>query len=176
MNDNDGYAAIHQSPTRQHRGTAVFAGRRYDCALGRSGVRRDKREGDGATPAGRYPIRRVLYRADRLTLPPLAFGSAPITSDDGWCDDPASPLYNLPVRHPFSGSAEHLWRDDALYDIVAILGHNDRPPIPGLGSAIFLHVAESDYAATAGCVALRQADLLDLLTVSGLQGLEIFVP
>ena len=176
MNDNDGYAAIHPSPTQLHRGTLCFAGRRYVCALGRSGVRRDKREGDGATPAGRYPIRRILYRSDKIELPPMAFASAAIAPDVGWCDDPSSVSYNLPVRHPFHGGAEQLWRADNLYDIVAVLGHNDAPVLPGHGSAIFLHVAEPGYAATAGCVALRREDLLDVLTASGLIGLDIFAP
>ena len=116
------------------------------------------------TPAGLWPIRGVLFRADKLTLPPLPYQTAAIRPDDGWCDDPASALYNRPVQHPFPGSAEHLWRDDDLYDVVVVLGHNDDPPVAGLGSAIFMHIATAAYAPTAGCVAMHKDDLLALLT------------
>ena len=173
MNDNDGYAAVHPVAGQLHRGTVLFAGRQFACALGRAGVSSDKHEGDGATPTGRYPIRRILYRADKIILPPMSFSLAPIDPGDGWCDDADHPLYNRQVRHPFSGSAEHMWRSDGLYDIVAVLGHNDAPPLPGRGSAIFLHVADGNYAPTAGCVALIQADLLDLLMMPGLMGLDV---
>ena len=143
-------------------------GRRWRCALGRGGVRHDKREGDGATPVGRFPMRRLLYRRDRFATPPAtALPCAAIARDDGWCDDPADPDYNWPVRLPYPASHEHLWREDGLYDVVVVLGHNDDPPVPGLGSAIFLHVARPDYGPTEGCVALALNDLLDLLRDCG---------
>ncbi len=141
-----------------------LAGKRlYRCALGRSGIRRDKREGDGATPAGRFPLRRVLYRADRLPRPETALDVAAISPEDGWCDDPDDPLYNRPVRLPYPGRHERLWRRDGLYDVIVVLGHNDAPPVPGAGSAIFLHVAAPDYAPTEGCIALARDDLLKVL-------------
>jgi len=135
----------------------------FRCALGRGGVRAAKREGDGATPAGTFPLRRVLYRADRLAAPRTGLDVAAIARDDGWCDDPADPLYNCPVRLPFAAGHEKLWRDDALYDVIVVLGHNDDPPVPGAGSAIFLHVARPDYGPTEGCVALALDDLLVVL-------------
>jgi L,D-peptidoglycan transpeptidase YkuD (ErfK/YbiS/YcfS/YnhG family) len=137
--------------------------RTVKCALGYAGLSADKHEGDGATPIGRFPLRRILYLADRLTLPPLALPAAAIEPGDGWCDDPASPDYNRQVRLPITASHEHLWRIDNLYDIVVVLGHNDDPPIPGAGSAIFLHVARDDYRPTEGCVAIARDDLLALL-------------
>jgi L,D-peptidoglycan transpeptidase YkuD (ErfK/YbiS/YcfS/YnhG family) len=133
------------------------------CALGRAGLAANKREGDGATPIGRFPLRRVLYRADRLTLPRLALATAAIEPGDGWCDDPASPDYNRQVRLPIEANHEHLWRMDSLYDIVVVLGHNHDPPVPGAGSAIFLHVASADYRPTEGCVAVAREDLMALL-------------
>lgn len=133
------------------------------CALGRAGLSSDKREGDGATPIGRFPLRRVLYRADRVILPALSLPAAPIDPGDGWCDDPASPDYNRQVRLPCAARHEHLWRLDSLYDIVVVLGHNDDPPVAGAGSAIFLHVASADYRPTEGCVAVARDDLLALL-------------
>ncbi|MGH7210606.1 MAG: L,D-transpeptidase family protein [Acetobacteraceae bacterium] len=131
----------------------------YRVALGRGGVRADKQEGDGATPAGLLPLRRVLYRADRVAPPACAVPIEPLAPDDGWCDDPAEPAYNRPVRLPYAGSHEELWRPDALYDLIGVLGWNDSPPARGRGSAIFLHVARPDFAPTEGCIALAPADL-----------------
>ena len=131
-------------------------------------MRRDKREGDGATPVGRFALRRLLYRRDRLpAAPATALPAAVIGRDDGWCDDPGDPAYNRPVRLPYPASHERLWREDGLYDLVVVLGHNDDPPVPGLGSAVFLHVARPDYGPTEGCVALARDDLLVLLEGCG---------
>jgi L,D-peptidoglycan transpeptidase YkuD (ErfK/YbiS/YcfS/YnhG family) len=129
------------------------------CALGRAGLARDKREGDGATPIGAWPMRRLLYRADRAGPPKTGLPSRPIGPEDGWCDDPADPAYNRPVRLPYPGRHERLWRDDQIYDLVVVLGHNDDPVVPGAGSAIFLHLARPDYGPTEGCVALARPDL-----------------
>ena len=143
-------------------------GRRWRCALGRGGIRRDKREGDGATPVGSFALRRLLYRRDRLgDAPVTALPAAAMARDDGWCDDPADPAYNRQVTLPFTSSHEKLWRDDGLYDVVVVLGHNDDPPVPGRGSAIFLHVARPDYGPTEGCVALALKDLIGLLARCG---------
>ena len=144
-------------------GILAWNGRQVRCALGPAGIRRDKREGDGATPAGRFPLRRVLYRADRLESPVTRLPGRAIRADDGWCDDPADPNYNRPVTLPYPGRAERLWRDDGLYDLLAVLGHNDDPVEKGRGSAIFLHVARPDFAPTSGCVAVALADLRALL-------------
>ncbi|TCS64843.1 L,D-transpeptidase family protein [Varunaivibrio sulfuroxidans] len=135
------------------------------CALGRGGVRAAKREGDGATPAGNYPLRRVFYRADRLTRPWTGLPVVALDTDDAWCDDPLDPHYNRRVRLPFTPSHERLWRDDSLYDIIIEIGHNDHPTRPFLGSAVFIHLARANYAPTRGCVALAPADMLDVLTL-----------
>ena len=151
-----------------HRGKLDAFGVRHDCALGRAGVIADKREGDGATPVGRFPLRALRYRADRLEIPETALPAAPIARSDGWCDDPSDPAnYNRSVALPYSGSVENMWRDDPLYDLVVILGHNDAPPVPGLGSAIFLHCASIDddgeLGPTEGCIALRREILWSLV-------------
>jgi len=140
-----------------------WRGRQFACAIGWGGVRSNKREGDGATPAGRFPLRRVLYRPDRLAPPRTALPIAPLSPCDGWCDDPGHPLYNRPLRLPHDARHEELWRSDRVYDLIVILGHNDAPVVPGLGSAVFLHVAQPDYAPTAGCVAMAAGDLLAIL-------------
>jgi L,D-peptidoglycan transpeptidase YkuD (ErfK/YbiS/YcfS/YnhG family) len=147
------------------RGHVRWRERIAPCALGRSGVVAEsaKREGDGATPAGRFALRRVLWRADRGPVPATGLMAAAIGRDDGWCDDATRPEYNRMVRLPFAGSAERLWRDDALYDLVVVLGHNDAPPKPGAGSAIFLHVAAPGFRPTEGCVAMDEGDLRALL-------------
>lgn len=144
-------------------GGLVFAGKVFRAALGRGGARADKQEGDGATPMGLLPLRRVLYRADRVRPPDCAVPLEPIAPDDGWCDDPTHADYNRKVRLPHQGRHEELWRGDSLYDIVGVLGWNDSPVQRGRGSAIFLHVAGPDFSPTDGCIALEIDDLRHLL-------------
>lgn len=152
---------------QQGRAVLSFGHWRRPCAIGRAGIVLRKREGDGATPSGRFALRRVLYRPDRVRRPICKLPAAPITPSDGWCDDPSSPAYNRQVRLPFDGSAEALWRDDGLYNLIVIVGHNDSPPRPGRGSAIFIHVAQPRLLPTEGCVALVQVDLIALLARLG---------
>jgi L,D-peptidoglycan transpeptidase YkuD (ErfK/YbiS/YcfS/YnhG family) len=156
-----------------HRnGAFTFGGLTVRCAIGRGGVRADKREGDGATPAGLLPLRHVLYRPDRVAAPACAVPVRPLAPGDGWCDDPACPEYNRPVRLPFAGSAEALWRDDPVYDVIGVLGWNDAPARPGLGSAIFLHLARPGYGPTDGCIALGRDDLRAVLA-AGLTAITV---
>lgn len=135
------------------------------AALGKEGVTPagDKREGDGKSPAGDWPIRYLFYRPDRGEAPRTAVPVVALSPDDGWCDDPAHPDYNRHVKLPFAAGHEKLWRDDHIYDLIVVLGHNDDPPVPGMGSAIFMHLARDNYAGTEGCVALARDDLLELL-------------
>ncbi|MFM8820636.1 MAG: L,D-transpeptidase [Phenylobacterium sp.] len=146
-------------------GMLEIDGRVVPCVLGRSGVlpAADKREGDGASPLGVWPLRRVLYRPDREPKPATGLPVAALKPEDGWCDAPGDPAYNRPVRLPYPASAERMWREDRVYDLVVILGHNDDPPVSPMGSAIFLHLVQPDGSPTAGCVALRRTDMLELL-------------
>lgn len=148
-----------------------LAGRTTWCSLGRAGViaADEKREGDGASPVGVWPIRRGLYRPDRLAKPRSGVAFHPLSPDDGWCDAPDDVAYNRPVKRPYPASAEAMWRDDGVYDLVVVLGHNDDPPLAGKGSAIFLHLTRPDYAPTEGCVALDRADLETLLALATAQ-------
>lgn len=143
---------------RIHAGPLVIP-----CALGRSGVSRRKREGDGATPAGVLRPLRAHVRRDRLRPPASVLALRPIGPQDGWCDDPAHPRYNRPVTLPFAASHERLLRDDRLYDIVVELDWNMRPAIRGRGSAIFLHVCRPGFLPTEGCIAVAPAALRRLL-------------
>jgi L,D-peptidoglycan transpeptidase YkuD (ErfK/YbiS/YcfS/YnhG family) len=131
------------------------------CAVGRGGIGEKRREGDGITPIGRWPLRQVLYRADRITTPKTRLPVAPIEPDQAWCDVPGDPNYNRLVRLPYPSLDERLWRDDSLYDVIVVVGFNDSPPVSGKGRAIFLHLARLDYSPTAGCVALSRDDLID---------------
>ena len=146
---------------------------RLRASLGRGGVRGlDKQEGDGATPEGVLPLRRVLYRADRVPRPRASVLITPLAPHDGWCDDPASADYNRAVRLPHPARCEALWREDGLYDVIAVLGWNDAPPVPGRGSAIFLHAARPDGGPTEGCVALPLRDL-QMVLAAGLTAVRV---
>ncbi|HMM14871.1 MAG TPA: L,D-transpeptidase family protein [Parvibaculum sp.] len=149
-----------------HIGRLKFGDLDFPCALGRSGIVATKREGDGGTPEGRFALRELHWRADRLSTPATALRRRLIARSDGWCDAPSDPAYNRPVALPYRASAETLWRDDHLYDLLVPLGYNDEPVVPGAGSAIFFHLANEkggELGATEGCVALRLADMLVLL-------------
>jgi L,D-peptidoglycan transpeptidase YkuD (ErfK/YbiS/YcfS/YnhG family) len=137
------------------------------AAVGRAGVKADKHEGDGATPAGTYPLVSILYRPDRVAPPLSLMPVKPLAPSDGWVDEPADANYNRPVSLPYPASAEQMWREDGLYDALVVIGYNMEPVVPGAGSAIFLHIATPDFAPTAGCVAVEREILLGLLPLLG---------
>ena len=145
--------------------TIKIAGNSYPCRIGRGGTIEGARgrEGDEKTPLGTYTLRFGLYRADRLPEPrsPLTF--RPLRETDGWCDAPKDQAYNRFVRLPYPASHEKLWREDSAYDIVLVISHNDSPPEPGQGSAVFIHVAQSDDRQTLGCVALAPEPMVRVL-------------
>jgi L,D-peptidoglycan transpeptidase YkuD (ErfK/YbiS/YcfS/YnhG family) len=133
-------------------------------ALGRGGIRADKREGDGGTPRGIFHPLRVWWRADRLPRPRTRLPVRPIGPADAWCEDPADRRYNRPFRRSASEPGDRLRRDDHLYDLIIEIDHNTRPRIAGRGSAVFIHVAREGFEPTAGCVALRRRDVQILLS------------
>ena len=137
------------------------------AAVGRAGVKADKHEGDGATPAGTYPLVSILYRPDRVAPPASQLPVKPLAPSDGWVDEPADSNYNRPVSLPYPASAEQMWREDDLYDALAVIGYNMEPVVPGAGSAIFLHIARPDFAPTAGCLAVKREVLFAVLPLLG---------
>lgn len=132
---------------------------------GRDGVvlLSEGREGDGKTPLGTYHLRFGLYRADRLPAPATSLTMHLIQKDDGWCDAPDDPAYNHFIQRPYPASYESLWREDGAYDVVLVMSHNDSPPVPGLGSAVFIHCRQPDHRPTLGCLALSAPDIGSLL-------------
>ncbi len=158
---------LRSCPGEARRGILLVAGRQMNCALGRSGIAARKREGDGSTPAGRWPLRAAFYRPDRIARPCTMLPVRPLRITDGWCDDPADRNYNRPVRLPYPASSERLWREDGLYDLVVMLGYNDVPRSRSRGSAIFMHSTQDGLAPTEGCVALPLRSLRCLLVWCG---------
>jgi L,D-peptidoglycan transpeptidase YkuD (ErfK/YbiS/YcfS/YnhG family) len=146
-------------------GILRFQNLRFPVSIGKGGVRAMKREGDGASPRGLWPLVRLFFRPDRLRRPRTLLPGGPLRHGLGWCDAPFDRNYNRPVRLPYAASAETLWREDGLYDAIAVLDYNFSRRSAGLGSAIFVHVASPGYSPTAGCIGLKREHLLRLLAV-----------
>jgi len=145
------------------RGVLLAGAHAIPVVLGRCGIAANKREGDGATPRGRFGLIRLWWRPDRLARPCTRLPVRRIDRGLAWCENPADRRYNRPFRRSANESGDRLWRDDRLYDLVIEISHNTRPRVAGRGSAVFLHVARPDRSGTAGCVALDAKDLRRLL-------------
>ncbi len=139
-------------------------GEQFQCAIGLNGLTENKREGDLSTPIGTFHFDKIFYRADRLGNMKFIIDSSIIKKNDGWCDDQKSGLYNQHIQFPFQKSAEHLYRDDRIYDIICVLNYNTSPIIPGRGSAIFLHIAKPGFLGTEGCIAIEKELLIEIAT------------
>ena len=158
--------AIHVGarPGRRSQGALRAGPLRMPVALGRGGIKGDKREGDGGTPRGRFHPVRLWWRADRLARPRTLLPVRCIGRDQAWCEDPADRRYNRPFARSANEPGDRLWRQDGLYDLVVEIDHNARPRVAWRGSAVFIHIARAGFAPTAGCVALRRQDLTLLLS------------
>jgi len=154
---------IRARPGRRSQGWLFAGPLAMPVALGRGGIKADKREGDGATPLGHFRPLRLWWRGDRMNRPRTPLPVRRIGPDDAWCEDPHDRRYNRAFRKSANEPGDRLRRQDALYDLIIELDHNRRPRIAGRGSAIFVHLARDGFAATAGCIALRRKDLKTLL-------------
>ena len=150
---------VRPKPGERTRGWLLAGPLAVPVALGRGGIRANKREGDGGTPRGTFRLRRLWWRADRMARPMTHLPVRRIRGDDGWCEDPRDRRYNQPIRLKPDHPGDRLKRADRLYDLIIELDHNTRPRVAGRGSAVFVHIARPGFAPTAGCVAL-QADAL----------------
>jgi L,D-peptidoglycan transpeptidase YkuD (ErfK/YbiS/YcfS/YnhG family) len=154
---------VFTKPGQRTRGFLLAGHQAFPVSLGRSGIRANKREGDGSTPRGRFRLLRLWWRADRMAFPCTALPARRIKPDDGWNENPQDRNYNRPVKVPASSGADRLWREDHLYDCIIELSHNTCPRVVNLGSAVFVHFAREGFKPTAGCIGLRPSDLRRLL-------------
>ena len=150
---------VRPRPGRRSQGFLCAGAWCVPVALGRGGIRANKREGDGGTPRGSFRPLRLWWRADRLGLPRTTLPARRIGPADAWCEDPKDRRYNRPFHKSAIEPGDRLWRHDRLYDIIIEIDHNTRPRVAGRGSAVFIHVARPGFAPTAGCVALRPREL-----------------
>jgi L,D-peptidoglycan transpeptidase YkuD (ErfK/YbiS/YcfS/YnhG family) len=158
---------IHSAAGDPRRGWLTAGGRTVPVALGRGGVKANKREGDGGTPKGTFRPRQLWWRADRHPRPPTFLPVRAIGPEDAWCEDPSNRHYNQPIRLDREHSGDRLRRDDHLYDFIVEIDHNNSPRIAGRGSAVFLHLTRENFSPTAGCVSMTKANMLRLLARLG---------
>jgi L,D-peptidoglycan transpeptidase YkuD (ErfK/YbiS/YcfS/YnhG family) len=158
---------VRARPGQPTRGVLLAGQLAFPVVLGRTGIRANKFEGDGATPRGKFRLLRLWWRADRHPRPPTLLPVRRITPDLAWCEDTTDRRYNRSFRRSASDPGDRLWRDDRLYDFIIEIDHNTRPRVAGRGSAVFVHVARPNRSPTAGCVALGARDLQRLLAGLG---------
>ncbi|MBV9557922.1 MAG: L,D-transpeptidase family protein [Pseudolabrys sp.] len=158
---------VRRKPAARSRGWLSVAGVAIPVALGRGGIKANKREGDGGTPRGTFRLKRLWWRADRNPRPRTLLPIQRIGHRDGWCEDPADRHYNQRITVPDNSKADRLARADNLYDFIIELDHNTKPRIAGRGSAVFVHIARPGFTPTAGCVALTLPSLRQLLSRVG---------
>ena len=135
------------------------------CVVGKRGIGVKRKEGDQITPKGKYKIKSILYRNDRISNFKTTINKLAIKKDMGWCDDPKSNQYNKLVKFPFPFRAERLHITNNTYDIVLVLNYNLNPTIKNKGSAIFLHIAKKNYKKTEGCIAVKKIELRKIIKI-----------
>jgi L,D-peptidoglycan transpeptidase YkuD (ErfK/YbiS/YcfS/YnhG family) len=137
---------------------------KFRCALGKAGVKKKIIEGDNITPKGIFKIIKIYYRPDKFKEIKTLIKKIKIRKNMGWCDDSKSRFYNQQIKLPTKYGHEKLYRNDNLYDLIAVLNYNINPIIKNKGSAIFLHIAKNSYQKTKGCIALKKKHLIKILS------------
>jgi L,D-peptidoglycan transpeptidase YkuD (ErfK/YbiS/YcfS/YnhG family) len=146
-------------------GHLIYKNLKYRCAIGKAGIKKKQKEGDNITPKGTFKITRVYYRSDKIKNISTSIKKIKINKNMGWCNDSKSPFYNREIKLPSKFSFEKLYRNDNLYDLLAVLNYNTNPVEKNKGSAIFIHIAKKRFKPTAGCIALQKKDLMNLMRV-----------
>jgi L,D-peptidoglycan transpeptidase YkuD (ErfK/YbiS/YcfS/YnhG family) len=146
-------------------GELIYKNLKYRCAIGKAGIKKKQKEGDNITPKGTFKITRVYYRSDKIKNISTSIKKIKINKNMGWCNDSKSPFYNREIKLPSKFSFEKLYRNDNLYDLLAVLNYNTNPVEKNKGSAIFIHIAKKRFKPTAGCIALQKKDLMNLMRV-----------
>ena len=137
---------------------------KFRCALGKGGVKKKIIEGDNITPKGIFKIIKIYYRPDKIRKIKTLIKKIKIKKNMGWCDDPNSDFYNKQIKLPTKLSHEKLYRNDNLYDLIAVLNYNTNPIIKNKGSAIFMHIGKDSYKKTKGCIALKKEHLIKIIS------------
>ena len=138
---------------------------KFRCALGKNGIKKKTKEGDKITPIGIFKITKIYYRHDKIKNLKTSIKKIKIKKNMGWCDDQKSDFYNQQIKLPNKFNYEKLYRNDRIYDLLAVLNYNTNPVIKKKGSAIFIHIAKKNYKKTLGCIALKKEDLIQILQI-----------
>ena len=141
----------------------TFKNYKAKCAIGKKGIGSKKKEGDLITPRGKYKVKYILYRKDRIKKIQSEMSVIKIEKNMGWCDDPRSRNYNKLIKLPSSYKHEKLFKKENIYDIILVLNYNMRPIKKNKGSAIFIHVSKKNFRKTEGCIAIQKRDLLKIV-------------
>jgi L,D-peptidoglycan transpeptidase YkuD (ErfK/YbiS/YcfS/YnhG family) len=126
-----------------------------------------KVESDNKAPAGIFRLGPAFGYASKSAAWWIKLDYVPLTKQTEGVDDPRSQHYNQLVERSKVAkvdwkSSEQMLRADNLYKWGVVVGHNPAA-IPGAGSCIFLHVWRNSRSATAGCTAMPEPDLVNLL-------------
>ena len=141
----------------------TYQNNKVKCAIGKRGIGKKQKEGDQITPRGTFRIKNILYRKDKINYLRSVIKKTPIKKNMGWCDDPKSKDYNKLIKYPFNYKSEKLYRSNNIYDIILVLDFNMHPIMKNKGSAIFIHISNSKYSSTQGCIAIKKKELLKLI-------------
>ena len=141
----------------------IYKGYKLKCSIGKSGLNLSKKEGDLTTPKGLFKLGLLYYRKDRIKSFKCSIKKKIIRKNMGWCNDIKSKKYNKEISFPFKYKAEKLYRKDKIYDIFINIKYNHSPVIKNKGSAIFLHLSDTRYKPTSGCVAIIKKDFLKII-------------